>query len=840
MMHDDPTIDQPAQQPLSVEDRALEWRGLVIDSYRVIDVLGEGGFGRVYLAEQTGPVQRRVALKVIKPGMDSRQVLARFDAERQALALMDHPSVAKVFDAGITAQGRPYFVMELVRGEPITRFCELERLGVDDRVRLMIQVCGAVQHAHMKGVLHRDLKPTNILVQVVDQNPLPKVIDFGVAKALHQPLTEHVAYTAQGQMVGTPEYVAPEQARGSADVDTRADVYALGVILYELLTGVTPVDSETLRSGGFEGLQRALESATPPAPSVRLGLLSRAGLPPSMVGLDAGSLARSVRGELDWIVMKCLEKERRRRYESAAALADDLERYLSDEPVVAGPPSVAYRASKFVRRHRVAVGAAAAVALALVAGVIGTAYGLAQAVRERERARAQATAAEEARKESEAVTSFVMQMLQSVQPEEEGRDVTVRDVLDAASERLTSDFADQPRVESRLRHVLGVSYWQLGRLDDAQKHLPEVVELRRKTLGPEHTDTLRATANLASLRLEQGRLDEAEQLMRQASDGFARTLGEDNALTLGVLNNLAVVHGRRSIDDEAAVLHRRVYEGQRRVQGAEHPHTLGAMFNLADVLVELNRLDEAEPLMREAAATWERVHGPDKPGTLLAVRGLAMLELKLGHGAAAEATIRRAVEGSERTFGPSHIDTMYALSQQGQILFDLNKAAEAEPVLARAWEGLRNAIGDDHPNTVHVACQLSWVMEAQGWPGRGEATVAEIIRTTRGAAQGSGLPASHLNNVAMLLLSVEPIKLRDADAALKAASKACELERGSGGNELWKYLDTLATAQHATGSGRSALASQQEALRLMPANEKSRRSEFEQRLKQYASATTGE
>ena len=289
---------------------AHEPPGTSIGPYKVINLLGEGGFGSVYLAEQTAPVRRRVALKLIKPGMDSRSVVARFEAERQALALMDHPSLAKVFDGGVTPQGRPYFVMELVRGEPITRFCELERIDIEDRVRLMIQVCSAVQHAHMKGVLHRDLKPSNILVSTVDGTPLPKVIDFGVAKALHQRLSESTVYTEMGQMIGTPEYMSPEQARGSADVDTRADIFALGAILYELLTGVTPVDLRAQRSEGFTALERTIEQVHPPAPSQRLSDLARAGQSAAMHGIDPPTAMKRVRGELDWIVLKCLEKER--------------------------------------------------------------------------------------------------------------------------------------------------------------------------------------------------------------------------------------------------------------------------------------------------------------------------------------------------------------------------------------------------------------------------------------------------------------------------------------------------------------------------------------------------
>jgi non-specific serine/threonine protein kinase/serine/threonine-protein kinase len=839
MAHDDRTAEIFSSPPRTGH-AALDMRGDLIGPYKVLSLLGEGGFGSVYLAEQTSPVQRRVALKIVKPGMDSRSVLARFEAERQALALMDHPSVAKVFDAGLTAQGRPYFAMELVRGEPITRFCEVERLGVDDRVALMIQVCSAVQHAHMKGVVHRDLKPSNILVEMVDRKPAVKVIDFGVAKALHQRLGESTVFTEQGQMIGTPEYVAPEQARGSVDVDTRADVYALGAILYELLTGVTPVDMKALRAGGFIGLQRAIDETHPPAPSQRLsGMMKAATVPSSLRTVDTPSHVKRVRGELDWIVMKCLEKERSRRYDSAAALADDLERYLRDEPVLAGPPSAAYRAAKFVRRHRFGVGAAAAVLLALIAGVIGTGYGLARALGEREVARQRAEEADRAREESEAVTAFLTQMLQSVQPDESGRDVTVREVLDQASESLATEFADRPEVEARLRQAVGISYWELGLLDDADKHLPAVVELRRKTHGPEHAQTHRAKVNVASLRLQQGRTREAEDMLREAVDGLTRAVGADHELTLGALSNLAVARTRRVIDDETLDLQRRVVEGQKRVQGPDHPHTLGAMLNLADLLVAMNRLDEAEPVLREAAASWERSHGPEKTGTLLAMHNLAMLELERGRVDEAERLMRRVVEARERVLGATHLETLGALANLGLILSRAGKRLEAESVYTTAWRDLRDTLGDDHPTTIIALGQLASMLAEAGWPERSRGVIEELTRSARSLAQNVEIRPSDFNDLAWLLLYVEPAELRDTPTALLLAARACDSERTLGGQNLWMYLDTLAVAQAQSGSPGAAMESQREALKLLPASGEMHRAEMEQRLREYEAAASG-
>ncbi|MBX9623740.1 MAG: serine/threonine protein kinase, partial [Gemmataceae bacterium] len=371
------------------DDSPAPAAGASIGPYKLRERIGEGGMGLVFVAEQEHPVRRKVALKVIKPGMDSRQVVARFEAERQALALMDHPNIARVFDAGTTPEGRPYFVMELVRGVPLTAYCDAHTLPVRDRLALFLQVCQAVQHAHQKGVIHRDLKPGNVLVAVHDVAPVAKVIDFGIAKAVGQSLTDKTVYTAVAQLVGTPLYMSPEQAGGSGlDVDTRTDVYALGVMLYELLTGTTPIDPAAARTAGYDELRRMIREDEPPRPSARLSTLAAAAGPTvaDRRGADPGRLARQVRGELDWVVMKCLEKDRNRRYDGAGALAADLQRYLADEPVQARPASTAYRARKFVRRNKGRVVAAGLVLLALVGGVVGTTLGLVEARRQRDAA----------------------------------------------------------------------------------------------------------------------------------------------------------------------------------------------------------------------------------------------------------------------------------------------------------------------------------------------------------------------------------------------------------------------------------------------------------------------
>ncbi|HEX5054000.1 MAG TPA: serine/threonine-protein kinase, partial [Planctomycetota bacterium] len=441
----------PAPAPAAPQ----EGPGTRIGPYKLLQQIGEGGFGAVFLAEQEQPVQRRVALKIIKLGMDTRQVVARFEQERQALAMMDHANIARVLDAGATDSGRPYFVMELCKGDPIVAFCDKHHLTIAERLELMVQVCNAVQHAHGKGVIHRDLKPSNILVGTQDGRPQAKVIDFGIAKATSQKLTDKTLFTEHQQVIGTLQYMSPEQAEGSLDIDTRTDVYSLGVLLYELLTGSTPFDKRVLQNSMYSEIQRMIREVEPHKPSTRISD-SRA----QLVSLAAHRrvepkrLGTLVRGELDWIVMKALEKDRTRRYETANGLALDLRRFLAGEAVLAAPPSAAYRLRKLLRRNKGAVAAAAAVATALLAGVVGFAWQAQLAQHERdqavvarqaeaqERGKADQLAAAESRqrllaesneRKADAINQFLVTMLGSANIRELGREAKVSQALDQAA-----------------------------------------------------------------------------------------------------------------------------------------------------------------------------------------------------------------------------------------------------------------------------------------------------------------------------------------------------------------------------------------------------------------------
>jgi serine/threonine protein kinase len=493
---------------------AIEKPGDRIGRYKLLQQIGEGGCGIVYMAAQEEPIRRHVALKVIKLGMDTRQVIARFEAERQALALMDHPNIAKVYDAGATATGRPYFVMELVRGLRITDYCNDKRLSTRKRLELFIQVCQAVQHAHQKGIIHRDLKPSNILVTVNDGVAVPKVIDFGIAKATSgERLTDKTIFTAFHQFMGTPAYMSPEQAElTSVDIDTRSDIYTLGVLLYELLTGQTPFDPSELLQAGLDEMRRTLREKEPACPSTRLSTLDADQLTATarLQGLDAPKLINLVRGDLDWIVLKCLEKDRARRYETANALLIDIQRHLSNEPVAARPRSRLYEFQKTVRRHKVGFAATAAVIVTLFLGLGIATWSL---VKERQaRRRADTEAAK-----SFQIARFLEDMLRGIDPKKAQEQDTslLRDLLGHTAARVSRDLTNQPLVEAHLKNTIGNIYAALGEFQNAEQMARNALALRRSDPAGHPAELAESLFDLAHHLWSQGKLAEAEQFARE-------------------------------------------------------------------------------------------------------------------------------------------------------------------------------------------------------------------------------------------------------------------------------------------------------------------------------------
>ena len=658
-----------------------------IGKYKILETLGEGGMGVVCLAYQTEPVRRRVALKLIKLGMGTKQVIARFESERQALAVMNHPNVAKVFDAGVTQDGRSYFVMEYVPGIPITQYCNTHRLGVEARLRLFMKVCEAIQHAHQNSIIHRDIKSSNVLVSAEGDKPIPKVIDFGVARAVKQPLTESTLFTEHGQLIGTPEYMSPEQAEMSGlEVDTRTDIYSLGVLLYELMTGSLPIQPGRLRRLALEEIRRQIREEDPPKPSTRLTTQAdHTALVASQRHTDPKSLLRELRGDLDWITMKAMEKDRTRRYPTASELAADIRRHLRHEPVLAGPPSTAYRMKKFIRRHQVGVGAGLAVGISLILGIAGITTMAVIASQQR-------TGALKAKADTEAINAFLSDMLKSADPSQSGRDVKVAEVLGKAAAKVDSDFASRPEIKAALHDTIGTTYWTLGLYEEAEAQLESGVDIRRRVLGPEHADTLDSQNSLAVILKYQGRLADAEPLYRRTLEAMRRTLGIEDRATLSSINNLAVL--LRNLDklDEAETLHREALGTLRRVLGPEDPDTLNSMSNLALTLRDQDKLDEAERLARESLETRRRVQDEEHPSTLQAMNALAAVLASRGELVEAERLDRRTLETAHRVFGPKHLYTLVSMNSLAGVYSQQDRDGEARPLYEAAVEGARGTL----------------------------------------------------------------------------------------------------------------------------------------------------
>jgi serine/threonine protein kinase/tetratricopeptide (TPR) repeat protein len=715
-------LESPASSPVvTVNEQPVgEGPGTIIGPYKLLQQIGEGGMGTVWMAQQTEPVKRQVAVKLIKAGMDSRQVIARFEAERQALALMDHVNIARVLDAGTTGTGRPYFVMDLVKGVPITRYCDEHHLTPRQRLELFIPVCQAVQHAHQKGIIHRDLKPSNVLVALYDGKPVPKVIDFGVAKAAEQQLTDKTLVTGFGNILGTLEYMSPEQAEiNQLDIDTRSDIYSLGVLLYELLTGSPPFTTKDLEKAGMLEMLRVIREQEPSKPSTKLSTAE--GLPTLAAnrGTEPAKLTKLVRGELDWIVMKALEKDRSRRYETANGFALDVQRYLADEPIMACPPSVGYRLRKFVRRNRGPVLAASLLVLTLIGGVAGTTVGL---VRANERAEGERWAKDSAEKRLAQIEkginilSSIFENLDPMAEESEGRPLRMilGDRIDQAAAELEGEAVGDPLVVARLQDRLGRTYMGLGQGSRAEAIFARAADTRRAQLGPDDPLTLESRHRLAAAREAAGRSAEAIQLFEEVHKAQRRVLGPNDLSTLATLHDLGAAYWRSGKLNDAVGLLERVRNGRTERLGEAHDLTLSTEEKLAGVYLSVGRNNEAIALAEKVFADRRKAHGEDHPKAIVAMGRLAYIYQGTYRMKDALALYEHARDQIVPKLGDYHPMTLQILQNLGQTLRAYRRLDEAIPLLEQVRERELMVLGGQHPSTIATSWNLAEAYKAAG------------------------------------------------------------------------------------------------------------------------------
>jgi serine/threonine protein kinase/lipopolysaccharide biosynthesis regulator YciM len=849
-----PLLDQPGvidPERTGIHVPAGEQPGTVIAGrYKLLEAIGAGGMGTVWVAEQIEPVRRKVALKLIKPGMDSSSVLARFEQERQALALMDHPNIARVLDGGLTDHGRPFFVMEYVKGMPLTKYCDDAKLSVTERLQLFVQVCQAVQHAHQKGVIHRDLKPSNILVAPYDGRPVPKVIDFGLAKAMQQPLTEHTLHTAHGAVLGTPLYMSPEQAQlNNLDVDTRSDLYSLGVLLYELLTGTTPLERRRFQEAAWDEIRRLIREEEPPLPSARL---SSSATLPSLAAcrqVEPAGLTRLVRGELDAIVMKALEKDRNRRYETANGFAADVQRFLAGEPVQAVPPSAAYRLRKFTRKHRAALTTAAVIVLLLVAGVAVSTW---QAVRataaEADALKAQREEAAQAEKERQANAAAnaaaaaaqlaneqaqkrleqlrkTNDVLLSVFADLDNRQVKdgtepleavlAKRLLKAAAE-LEGEALGDPLMVAGLQARLGLTLVHLGYPREALPLLVKARDTTRAGLGDDHPQALDCANSLASAYRAVGQMDRAAAILEDLVERNAARHGADDRATLNFMVNLATVYQDAGKSALAAPLLEKAVKLCRARLGDDDPQTVTAVNNLATLHCDLGRADLALPLLRDALERTRTGLGDDHPKTLQSASNLAVAHRVAGQLDLAESLFQDTLKRGKAVLGVDHPDMVTLMNNLALVYLDAGKMDLALPLYVDALKLSRDRLGAAHPRTLGSLNNLADAYQAAGKRDLALPLLEEAAPLSR-AKLGADHPTTLviLNSLAQCYRSAGKL-----DLALPLAEEVLKRRQAALGADHPSTLtgtSSLATMYLAAGKLDLALPLLEETLRLRKA-----------------------
>jgi serine/threonine protein kinase/Tfp pilus assembly protein PilF len=671
-----------------------------IGRYRILRLLGEGGMGVVYEAEQEQP-RRTVALKVIKPGLASDELLRRFEQESQALGRLQHPGIAQIYEAGTADSGfgpQPYFAMEFIRGESLLEYAKAHELNTSQRLELMAKVCEAVHHAHQRGIIHRDLKPGNILV---DESGQPKVLDFGVARVTDSD-AQATRQTDVGHLVGTLAYMSPEQVLADPlELDTRSDVYALGVILYELLAGRLPY---TVSRNLLEAVQ-AIREADP---------------------VPLSSVSRHYRGDIETIVAKALEKDKERRYASAAGLAGDIGRYLTDEPIAARPPSTTYQLQKFARRHTAVVAGVAAVFVVLAAGIIVSTWEAARANRESATAKA---VNDFLQNDLLAQASANTQARPDTKPDP---DLKVRTALDRAAARIASEFESQPLVEASIRETIGNTYKELGLYPQARQQLERVLDLRRRVLGAEHHETLTAMHDLGKLYMH-GDYAQSERLLTKVLDAQRQLLGAEHRDTLDTMNDLAVVYQYQGKYEQSETLLNKVLDAQRRVLGAEHADTLNTVMSIALLYRREGKNVQAAPLLTKLVEVRRRVLGGDHPDTLISMNSLALLYRDQGKYAEADPLLNDVVDAQRRLLGEEHPNTLIMINNLALLYQDEGKYVQAESLLTKALEVQQRVLGGGHPNTVTTMNNMAVLYRDQGKYGQGETLFTKVLELRRHA-----------------------------------------------------------------------------------------------------------